>query len=64
VSRKAKIVWGVICFGLGAAFAVATVDGLLHPGPHDLLAPWFAAMFAAMLLLGSFLLLRRSPPPP
>ncbi len=60
MSRAGKIAFGVICFGLGVAFAIGTADGLLHPGPPDDFAPWLLGMFAAMLLLGSFLLLRPS----
>ena len=57
-TRAGKIFLGILCFGLGVVFAVGTVDGLIHPGPHDVFAPWFLAMFAAMFLLGSYLLLR------
>jgi hypothetical protein len=64
VSRAVKIAFGVICFGLGVAFAIGTADGLLHPSSSaGDLPPWLLGMFAAMLLLGSFLLMRRSPPP-
>jgi hypothetical protein len=61
--RVVKIIFGVLCFGIGAAFAVGTVDGIVHPNtslyssdtPVSLLG-----MFAAMFLLGSYLLLRGS----
>jgi hypothetical protein len=57
-TRAGRIFLGILYFGLGVAFAVGTVDGLLHPAPHDVYAPWFLGMFAAMFLLGSYLLLR------
>ena len=63
MSRAVKIAFGVICSGLGVAFAIGTADELLHPSPNSVFSPWFLGMFAAMLLLGGFLLLRRSPPP-
>ena len=53
-----KIAFGVICFGLGVAFAIGTAEGLLHPRSIYDIPQWFLGMLAAMLLLGSFLLLR------
>jgi hypothetical protein len=63
IMRVVKLVFGVLCFGIGAAFAVETVDSLLHPQPlrGGELPLFMLAMFAAMFLLGSVLLLRRSP---
>jgi amino acid permease len=60
--RIIKTFFAVLCFGLGAAFAISTADKLLHPPDTfstDLPASW-VGMFAAMFLLGSFLLLRRT----
>lgn len=62
--RALKMIFGVLCFGVGVAFAVGAADDLLHRNPYSTgNAPWLG-MFAAMFLLGSFLLLRRSPSPP
>jgi hypothetical protein len=65
--RVIKITFGVLCFGLGVAFAMGAVNALLHPGyAAESMDVAFPAMLGAMFLLGSFLLLRRSPsaPPP
>jgi hypothetical protein len=64
VMRALKIIFGLFCFGIGVGFAVGAADDLLHPNPYSTSnAPWLG-MFAAVLLLGSFLLLRRSHSPP
>jgi hypothetical protein len=58
--RAAKILFGVLCFGMGVAFATGAVHAFVHAqgfdNPFDFAIP---AMFGSMLLLGSFLLLRR-----
>ena len=58
--RAVKMMFGILCCGIGVAFAVGTVDGLLHPDSIRIgdLPPWFLGMFAAMFLLGGYLLLR------
>lgn len=60
-----KIIFAVLCFGIGVAFAVGTVAEFLHPNPYSYNDPpaWLLGMLAAMFLLGSFLLLRHSPSP-
>jgi hypothetical protein len=62
--RVVKIIFGVLCFGIGVAFAVGTVADLLrllHPNPYSYDDPaWLLGMLAAMFLLGSYLLLRGS----
>jgi hypothetical protein len=51
VCRALKIIFGVLCFGVGVAFAIGAAELFGEP---ELGAP-----AAAMFLLGSFLLLRR-----
>jgi hypothetical protein len=58
-----KIIFGVLCFGIGVGFGVDAIDILLHPDKPGDLAAWGAAMLAAMFLLGSYLLVRRPTPP-
>ena len=52
VCRALKIIFGVLCFGVGVAFAIGAAELFGEP---ELGAP-----AAAMFLLGSFLLLRRT----
>jgi hypothetical protein len=58
--RVIKVSLAVLCFGIGAAFAMGAVNALVHPdfnaNPFDVAFP---GMFAAMFLLGTYLLLRR-----
>lgn len=58
--RVMRMICAVLCFGIGGAFAVSTIDTLMHPTIFSEPA-WLAGSLAAMFLLGSFLLLRRSP---
>ena len=54
--RAVKIIFGVLCFGIGVAFCVGAVNSLIHPGfDHSGLDAAIPAMFGAMFLLGSFL---------
>ena len=63
--RVATIIFGVLCLGMGAAFAVVfailTVDNLQYPNRYSDPAWWIPGIFAVVFLLGGFLLLRRSP---
>ena len=63
--RVVKIIFGVLCLGIGVGLAVDAFDTLLHPpSPYSTsLSAGMTAMFAAMFLAGSYLLLRRSKPP-
>jgi hypothetical protein len=61
--RALRIIFGVLCFGIGVAFAMGAVHTLLHPSYFDsAMDVAFPAMFGAMFLLGSYLLLRPSSP--
>ena len=51
--------FAVICFGIGVASAVVAAKVFMDP--QDAPTAWIPAMFAGMLLLGTFLLLRRRP---
>jgi hypothetical protein len=61
--RSVKIFFGVLCFGIGVAFAVGAANAIVHPAGYsdDVFDAAFPAMFGAMFLLGSYLLLRRKP---
>jgi hypothetical protein len=50
--------WGVLCFGIGLAFSVGTIDTLIRPDPRDLFSASTCAFFAGVFLLGSLFLLR------
>jgi hypothetical protein len=52
VCRASKIIFGVLCLGVGVAFAIGVAELFGEP---ELGAP-----AAALFLLGSFLLLRRT----
>jgi hypothetical protein len=63
--RAVKIVFGVLCFGLGVAFVTGAVNILVHPAyVHDAMHVALPSIFGAIFLFGSFLLLRNSAPPP
>jgi H+/Cl- antiporter ClcA len=63
---RMRIVLGVLCFGIGVAFAsvfaILTVDSIQHPSA-DSYSPawWLPGLFAVVLLLAGFLLARRRP---
>jgi hypothetical protein len=61
--RGVKIFFGVLCFGIGVAFAVGAAHAFMHQTPYDdnVFDTAFPAFFGAMFLLGSYLLLRREP---
>ena len=65
--RVVTIIFGVLCLGMGAAFAIVfailTVDNLQYPNPNSYSDPawWIPGIFAVVFLPGGFLLLRRSP---
>jgi hypothetical protein len=62
--RAVRIIFGILCFGLGVAFAMAAVDSLVVPSTfHSVFDVTFPSMFGAMFLLGSYLLLRRPAAP-
>jgi hypothetical protein len=59
--QSVKTFFAIICFGIGVAFAIGTINEFQSPFSHD--AAWIPAMLSGMFLLGSFLLLRRKSPP-
>jgi hypothetical protein len=58
MGRAIRIIFGVLCFGIGVSFAVGALDALLHPGDFDNSTDAaFPAILGSMFLLGSFFLL-------
>ncbi|SFO74369.1 hypothetical protein SAMN05216330_104459 [Bradyrhizobium sp. Ghvi] len=61
--RVVRIIVGVLCFGVGIAFAMGAINALVHPGYfHSDVDVWMPSMFGAIFLLSSYLLVRRSTP--
>ena len=59
--RAVKIIFAIVCFGLGFAFAIGTAEEIIasqNPYHYGGFPAPLLGMFAAMFLLGSFLLLR------
>jgi hypothetical protein len=54
---RVKTFFAIICFGLGAAFAVGTYNELNSQYSNNV--AWLPAMLSGMFLLAAFLLLRR-----
>jgi hypothetical protein len=53
-----KIIAAILCFGLGAAFAIGAISALRDPTSESVYA-YLPGMFSAMFLLGTYLLLRQ-----
>lgn len=53
-----KIIFGILCFGLGVAFAIGAISALRDPYSAAVDA-YMPGMFSGMFLLGTYLLLRR-----
>ena len=61
--RAVRIIFGILCFGIGVAFAMAAVDALVvERSYHSVFDVTFPSMLGAMFLLGAYLLLRRPAP--
>jgi hypothetical protein len=55
--RIVKMVFGVLCLGIGVAFIMVAVKALVYPrNMDDAKDVWIPAMFGAIFCLGSYLL--------
>ena len=59
--RVVKKVLAVLCFVIGAAFALGAAETLIY-STYDNSGAWLPGLFAVMFLLGGFLLLRKRQP--
>ena len=57
MTRIVKMVFGVLCLGIGLAFTMVAVKALVYPRDiDDAKDVWVPAMFGAIFCLGSYLL--------